>query len=173
MCRLRRGDPRGSPGRARPGRRGHGDLPGRMDGAELGARLPGTAPRPGVERRAGGTGGRPGLAGSAIRTHYRRPCLTPRPGRRLPRAGPRAAGPPRPPPPHQPQQPPPRFRTETNLGRVDVYATKGGEPVQDLTADDFEVYEDNAPQKVDSFEHIVVRTGGSQEERSEPASVTA
>ena len=55
--------------------------------------------------------------------------------------------------------------------RVDVYATKDGVPVQDLTAEDFEVSEDNTPQKVDSFEHIVVRTGGPQEERSEPASV--
>jgi VWFA-related protein len=84
-----------------------------------------------------------------------------------------ASGTSQPPAPQQPQQPPPRFRTETNLVRVDVYATKDGEPVQDLTAADFEVYEDNAPQKVDSFEHIVVRTGGPQEERSEPTSVTA
>jgi VWFA-related protein len=80
------------------------------------------------------------------------------------------------PPPSSPQQipqPPPRFRTETNLVRVDVYATKGGEPVQDLTAADFEVYEDNTAQKIDSFEHIVVRTGGPQDERSEPNSVRA
>ena len=73
----------------------------------------------------------------------------------------------------QPQPPPPRFRTETNLVRVDVYATKDGVALQDLTADDFEVAEDNTPQKIDTFEHIVVRTGGPQEERSEPASVTA
>jgi VWFA-related protein len=81
------------------------------------------------------------------------------------------------PPAQQPQQPPPqpppRFRTETNLVRVDVYATKDGVPVQDLSAADFEVYEDNTPQKIDSFEHIVVGTGGPQEERSEPTSVTA
>ena len=57
--------------------------------------------------------------------------------------------------------------------RVDVYATKDGVALQDLTADDFEISEDNAPQKIDSFEHIVVRTGGPQEERSEPTSVTA
>lgn len=91
-----------------------------------------------------------------------------------------AAGTSQPPPAQQPpaqpspaQQRPPRFRSDTNLVRVDVYATKGGVALQDLTADDFEVLEDNTPQKVDSFEHIVVRTGGSQEERSEPASVTA
>jgi VWFA-related protein len=76
-------------------------------------------------------------------------------------------------PPQQPPQPPPRFRTETNLVRVDAYATKDGEPVQDLTVADFEVSEDNAPQKIESFEHIVVRTGGSQDERAEPTSVTA
>ena len=81
--------------------------------------------------------------------------------------------PPPPPPSQSPQQPPPRFRTETNLVRVDVYATKDGVPVQDLTAADFEVSEDNAPQKIDTFEHIVVRTGGPQEERSEPNSVSA
>jgi VWFA-related protein len=75
--------------------------------------------------------------------------------------------------PPQPQQPPPRFRVETNLVRVDAYATKDGVPVQDLTAADFEISEDNAPQKIDTFEHIVVRTGGPQEERAEPTSVTA
>ena len=83
-----------------------------------------------------------------------------------------ATGAPQSPQSQQPQ-PQPRFRTETNLVRVDVYATKDGVALQDLKAEDFEVYEDNAPQKIDSFEHIVVRTGGSQEERSEPASVTA
>jgi VWFA-related protein len=83
-----------------------------------------------------------------------------------------------PPPPQQPaaqppQQPPPRFRGETSLVRVDAYATKDGVPVHDLTAADFEVFEDNTPQKIESFEHIVVQTGGPQETRSEPTSVTA
>jgi VWFA-related protein len=80
---------------------------------------------------------------------------------------------PAPPPPPAQQQPPPRFRTETNLVRVDAYATRGGVPVQDLSAEDFEVFEDNAPQKIDSFEHIVVRGGGPQDERSEPNTVQA
>jgi VWFA-related protein len=78
-----------------------------------------------------------------------------------------------PPPQPPPQQPPPRFRAETNLVRVDAYASKNGVPVHDLTAEDFEISEDNAPQKIESFEHIVVQTGGPQEQRSEPASVTA
>lgn len=68
----------------------------------------------------------------------------------------------------QPQ--PPRFRTETNLVRVDVYATKDGVPVQDMKAEDFELYEDNAPQKIDSFEHIVVTPAGP-DIVSEPNSV--
>src|SRR5471030_3201414 len=35
-----------------------------------------------------------------------------------------------------PQQLPPRFRVETNLVRVDAYATKDGVPVLDMTAAD-------------------------------------
>jgi VWFA-related protein len=73
--------------------------------------------------------------------------------------------------PEQPPKPPPRFRAATNLVRVDVYATKDGTPVQDLTAADFEVFEDNTPQKIDSFEHIVVTPAGS-EPVVEPSSVT-
>ena len=75
--------------------------------------------------------------------------------------------------PSTPPQPPPRFRAEANLIRVDVYATKDGVPVQDLAAADFELFEDNTPQKIDTFEHIVVATGGPQEERAEPSSVGA
>jgi VWFA-related protein len=77
-----------------------------------------------------------------------------------------------PPPPaaQPPQQPPPRFRAETNLVRVDAYATKDGVPVHDLAAADFEVSEDNVPQKIDSFEHIVVNPAGPQAAIVEPSS---
>jgi VWFA-related protein len=85
---------------------------------------------------------------------------------------PAASPPPQQQQPPPPPQPPPRFRTETNFVRVDVFATKDGVPVQDLTAADFELVEDNAPQKIESFEHIVVSAGGPQESRTEPASVT-
>ena len=71
------------------------------------------------------------------------------------------------------QSQPPRFRGGANLVRVDVYATKDGAPVQDLTAADFELFEDNAPQKIDTFEHIVVQPAGPQEALPEPSSVTA
>jgi len=70
-----------------------------------------------------------------------------------------------------PSQQPPRFRGGTNVVRVDVFATKGGVPVQDLTAADFDLLEDNVPQKIDTFEHIVIdpaRPG----ERIDPASVS-
>ena len=69
-----------------------------------------------------------------------------------------------------PPQPPARFRTEANYIRVDVYATREGAPVQDLTADDFDVLEDGKPQRVDAFEHVVVRPAGPQDVRIEPNS---
>ena len=56
------------------------------------------------------------------------------------------------------QQPtrPPVFRTEANLVRVDIHVLKNGGPVADLDEDDFEVYEDNARQKIASLEFIRV-----------------
>lgn len=70
----------------------------------------------------------------------------------------------------QDAQKPPRFRIGTNLVNVDVFATRDGVPVQDLTAADFEVYEDNVPQKIDSFEHIAVEPAGPQDTLVEPKS---
>ena len=72
-------------------------------------------------------------------------------------------------PPGSPQQPP-RFRGGTNLVRVDAFATKNGVPVQDLKADDFEIFEDGAPQKIENFEHIVIDPSPSRE-RIDPSSV--
>jgi VWFA-related protein len=67
--------------------------------------------------------------------------------------------------------PQPRFRTETNFVRVDVYPTADGRPVRDLTAGDFEVFEDGKPQKIETFEHVEVRARIPQEERREPNTV--
>jgi VWFA-related protein len=68
--------------------------------------------------------------------------------------------------PAQPQQP---IRVGTNLVRVDVYPTVNGQIVAGLTAADFEVLEDGAPQTVATFEHVVpVR--GPQDARVEPSS---
>jgi VWFA-related protein len=55
------------------------------------------------------------------------------------------------------QQPVPRFRVEANFVRVDAYPVKDGKPVLGLQAEDFEVYEDGALQKIDTFEHVVIR----------------
>jgi len=70
----------------------------------------------------------------------------------------------------QPPAQPPTFRTGSNLVRVDVYPTRDGQPVVDLAATDFEISEDGVPQKVATFEHVVVRPAGPQSERVEPGS---
>ena len=80
---------------------------------------------------------------------------------------------PAPPPPPRPagEQRPPTFRSESNFVRVDVYPTHDGQPVLDLQAGDFAIEEDGVRQKVDTFEHVVVRAaGGPQSERVEPSS---
>ena len=67
------------------------------------------------------------------------------------------------------QQPPeqtmPRFRAGANLVRVDAYVSQDEVPVTDLTADDFAVYEDDKPQKVESFELIRARGATRETER--------
>lgn len=68
---------------------------------------------------------------------------------------------------------PPTFRTEANYVRVDVYPTKEGAPVGDLTQADFDVLENGAAQRIEQFEHVVIRGNLPQEVRSEPDSVDA
>ncbi len=75
------------------------------------------------------------------------------------------------PQPPQQEQRPPTFRTEANYVRVDVYPTRNGQPVQDLTADDFEVVEDGKPQAIQQFEHVVVSPAGPQSLRAEPNTI--
>ena len=51
----------------------------------------------------------------------------------------------------------PIFRTGINFIRVDVIVSDGdGNPVTDLTADDFEIYEDDDPQTVESFQLVEI-----------------
>ncbi|HEY0876201.1 MAG TPA: VWA domain-containing protein [Vicinamibacterales bacterium] len=58
----------------------------------------------------------------------------------------------------QPQQPPqqaPIFRTGAEIVRVDVTVLdRSGKPVLDLKADDFAVFEDGVPQKIQSFQLV-------------------
>ena len=70
------------------------------------------------------------------------------------------------PPEEQPQQP--TFRAEINFVRVDVIVTdRDGNPVTDLEAGDFEVFEDDTAQTIDSFR--LVRLTGTPEPGAEPA----
>src|SRR6266550_320848 len=65
----------------------------------------------------------------------------------------------------------PTFRTEANYVRVDVYPTRNGMPVADLRQEDFEILEDKAPQTIDEFEHVIIRSAGPQDTRREPNTV--
>ena len=65
----------------------------------------------------------------------------------------------------------PPFRGGANLVRVDAYITEDGRAVTDLTADDFEILEDNAPQTVEQFELIEPRPPGPESDRVEPNTV--
>ena len=67
---------------------------------------------------------------------------------------------PLPPPPPTPQLKPGDTKDDeivkitTNLVQVDAVVTKGGKAVTDLTADDFEIYEDGRKQTITSFAYI-------------------
>lgn len=65
----------------------------------------------------------------------------------------------------------PRFRGGAHLVRVDAYVTADGRPVTDLTAEDFEVFEDGVLQQVESFELVQPRPPGPVSERREPNTV--
>jgi VWFA-related protein len=72
-----------------------------------------------------------------------------------PPAQPPAAQPPSTQQPPPPPQQPPVFRVGTNQVRVDVTVLdRRGEPVTDLTRDDFDVREDGIPQTVDTIKLI-------------------
>jgi VWFA-related protein len=59
-----------------------------------------------------------------------------------------------PPPPQQSGDQDDVVRINTSLVQVDVVVTKDGKPVTDLTADDFEIYEDGRRQTITNFAYI-------------------
>src|SRR5688572_2509635 len=65
----------------------------------------------------------------------------------------------------------PTFRTASNYVRVDMYAARDGQPVEDLRLEEVDVLEDGAPQTIEAFEHVKVRPAGPQESRVEPKGV--
>src|SRR5258708_12997465 len=76
------------------------------------------------------------------------------------------------PPASDPAQQPPVFRTGINFVRVDVIISdKAGNPVSDLTAADFEVVEDNKPQKIETFKLVKLYAGLSDAVREPPRAI--
>jgi VWFA-related protein len=76
-------------------------------------------------------------------------------------------------PPAQPQTAdpaaqPPIFRAGINYVRVDVIISdKNGNPVADMQASDFDVFEDNKPQKIDTFK-LIKLDGGTADAIKDP-----
>jgi VWFA-related protein len=57
----------------------------------------------------------------------------------------------------------PIFRGGVNVVRVDAIVTdRQGNPVTDLTAEDFEVFEDNKPQTIDTFRLVKIETSSPE-----------
>src|SRR5688572_24805438 len=71
----------------------------------------------------------------------------------------------------QPAPEQPRFRAGANLVRVDAYVSQNGAAVTDLTLQDFEVFEDGAPQRLESFEVIRPRGPAPQNAVVEPNTI--
>src|SRR6185503_17248206 len=59
-----------------------------------------------------------------------------------------------PPPPQKPGDDDEVVRITTNLVQVDAVVLKDGKQVTDLTADDFEIYEDGKKQVITSFAYV-------------------
>jgi VWFA-related protein len=64
----------------------------------------------------------------------------------------------------------PTFRAGANYVRVDMYATRDGKAIDDLKVDEIDILEDGVLQKIDTFEHVKVRTA-PQESRIEPTGI--
>jgi len=71
----------------------------------------------------------------------------------------------------QPEQQAPRFRAGANLVRVDAYVSLDGVAVTDLKPGDIEIFEDDKPQRIETFELIAARAPNPQSERINPTTV--
>ena len=65
----------------------------------------------------------------------------------------------------QGEQPQPRFRAGANLVRVDAYVSKGDAALTDLAVGDFQVFEDDKLQTIESFELVRARASLPEYER--------
>jgi len=66
----------------------------------------------------------------------------------------------------RPQGTKPVFRVGAHFVSVDAYPSKDGKIVEGLAKDDFEIYEDDKPQKIDTFEYISADARPPDDERS-------
>jgi VWFA-related protein len=106
------------------------------------------------------------VAGVAVLGAQQPPPAQPPPAQ-PPAAQPPAAQPPAAQPP--PEQRPPVFRAGTNQVRVDVTVIdRKGEPVTDLTKDDFEVREDGIPQAIDTIKLVEANGQAPDDDTSLP-----
>ena len=62
----------------------------------------------------------------------------------------------------------PRFRAGANLVRVDAYVSKDDRAIVDLTADDFELFEDDKPQRIENLEIVRAREPVPATEQRDP-----
>ena len=60
----------------------------------------------------------------------------------------------------------PVFRVGAHFVSVDAYPTRDGKILEGLTKDDFDIYEDDKPQKIDTFEFISADARPPDDERS-------
>src|SRR5580765_1578163 len=76
-------------------------------------------------------------------------------------------------PPKQPNPTPQRpvFRAGAVLVTVDAYPQHDGQIVEGLTPEDFEVFEDDKSQKVETFDFVRVEPARSEDERRDPNNV--
>ena len=70
-----------------------------------------------------------------------------------------------------PEEQLPRFRAGANLVRVDAYVSLDGVAVTDLKPGDVEIFEDDKPQRIESFQLVEARAPNPQSERTDPTNV--
>jgi VWFA-related protein len=102
--------------------------------------------------------GRAALVAAALVVAAAVPSAQAPPGGQPPPGQPPPAAPPQGQAQGQAQQPPtPTFRAGVNFVRVDVIVSdRDGRPIVDLSAADFEVFEDGKPQKIETFKVVHV-----------------